>query len=330
MSNTTDELVARCPFLTNQGETMLPQVRFSSSVCCSLCVLSLLAILASRACADIWDVPKTKETISENGKYVFRIVPALRDHDRRQRGTSRGILLTKNGEELVLQWGRPLVNDICPIDARVSNSGKYVVTVGEWYDYEKLPFVLYTVKGSLINVYGKLEQLLPDDCDDPKKQLPYSLSGRHWLSHSLLFFEPNDEFFVVRLSTKDILVFDLWLGELVDDKWIDGNFMFPERIKKYADLKENLARLVVIEALRLTSSKRHKERDDGQFVLSQCRDPKSIRILQDAMHNPTSRIVDTPQGKIREYPIRNAAREALMAMGEMFPETDEGCNEEKH
>ncbi len=134
------------------------QVRCSRYV--KLCVPLLLSLLASRASTDEWSLPERSETFSENRAYVLRVIPTFGSDEPYRRGTCRGILYAKKGEELTLRWERSLVNDKCPIGAFVSNSGKYVITVGEWEHFEKLPIVVYGVNGSLINVYGELRQII--------------------------------------------------------------------------------------------------------------------------------------------------------------------------
>lgn len=175
-------------------------------------------------------------------------------------------------------------------------------------------------------MYGEFRQIVPDHFGDgPARSitaegLPHVLSGTDWISHSLFFFAPHDEFFVARLSNKGILVFESRLGRLVDDRWKEASQLLPDRIKKYEELREDLGRLIVLKALQLASSDQSTQRDDGLFVLNQCRDRNSIRILEQAVRDPTGRIINTPQGRLREYPVRKAAIKALTSMGEKVPE----------
>jgi hypothetical protein len=216
---------------------------------------------------------------------------------------------------------------LCPIEVYVSNSGEHVITVAEWHDFEKLPIVVYGEKGRMVNVYGELRHIVNTNSflsEDPSISggiwFPHSMRGWHWLSHSLMFFGQNDDRFVVRLRNKDILVFDTATGRIIDDKWKDVNCLFPDEIKKYDDFQNSLQRLIVLKALQLASSDRQKERGDGLFVLNQCRDRDSIKVLEQAMKDKAFRIIDKPQGKIRQYTIRKAAIDALKAIGEKVPE----------
>jgi hypothetical protein len=307
---------------------MLTDVHNACSRRLSLCILMLLSLSASRAFPDIWSSPESSDTYSGNGAYMFRVTPTSGHGDMLRRGTCRGVLYAKHLKELSLRWERSLVNDICPIKAVVADSGRYVVTIGEWYGYDRLPIVVYGPKGDLINVYGELRQIIDTrrfltdrDGATDGTGIPHSEGGWHWLSHSLMFFSLNDEYFIVRLRNKGILVFETDTGRLIDDKWRERNAdVSPEKIKKYDDLTANLGRLIVLKSLALAASELAEERDEGKFVLKQCRDRDSISVVELALKDPTSRTVKTPRGSIREYPIRKAASEALRVIGKKVPE----------
>lgn len=307
---------------------MLARVCHSCYAIVSLFNLLLLLFLASRASGDFSMLPESSDTFSENGAYMFRIIPKPHSDKPRLFGTCRGMLYAKKGAEMLLQWERPLVNDICPLDAYVSNSGKYVITVGEWHEYEKLAVVVYGVNGCLVNVYGELRQIvdlshfvpaMPPYSDG--EAIAYSNSGWHWLSRSLMFFGPNDEYFVMRLRNKDIVVLETATGQLIDGRWKAAQRLSPNRIEEYDAFKKTLGRLAVLKALKLAASDLREEKADGQFVLNQCRDHDSIHVLEQALKDSTSKSIDTPQGRLREYPIRKAAKKALEAAGEKVPES---------
>lgn len=286
------------------------------------------AFLGTSAFACDWGTPQKSTELSENGKYEFRITPSKEKSG--QPGDCHGALYAKNNNSWKLCWERSLINNVCPIRTLVSNSGKYIVTIGEWSNYEEFPIVIYDAGGRLINAYGKLKQLVPIFSDQNVKgiPLPYSWHGKHlsstwygrdWLSHSLFFFEPNDKYLIVRLSTGEVLLFATFDGRLVDDRWKQEERFFHD--KDYDELKESLGSLIVLKALKLASSDLKEEKDDGLFVLGQCTDRDSIDTLEQAMKDSTFRIVNTPQGRIREYPIRKAAIEALKARGEKIPDS---------
>jgi hypothetical protein len=278
------------------------------------------------AFADTWMAPESWETYSDNHAFVFRIIPTNDNHPYAP-GNCSGVLYAKNGDELKVRWERPLVNNRCPIKAAVSNSGKYVITFGEWGNYEKLPIVVYGERGRLINVYGDLEQIMSrsysplDHGLASGTGLPSSISGRHWLSNSLAFFESNEDFFVVRMSNRETLVFETQSGRLVDEHWKMTNRLFPGAVEKYENLRKNMGRLIILRSLELASSGQSDKRENGLYVLNQCHDRDSRDILKEALRDPTSRVIEQPQGKVREYPIRKAAKEALEMLEEKVPES---------
>ena len=289
----------------------------------------LLAIVVSvNVSASEWPYPESLRQPAANNEYEFRVAPVTRDKRGKSFGACRGTLYERKDNKLALVWERSLINDFCPNRFCVANSGKYVVTLGEWSHYEDLPIVVYGANGSLVNVYGRLRQLLPRFPSNfmhsgriTDEGIPSEgRFGRNWLRHSLFFFASNDNFFVVRLSNGEILVFETHSGEVIDEQWKDANRIFPEKMRNYEDLTCSLPGLVVKEALRLASSELPKEKEDGQFVLSQCRGHETVRVLKEALSQSISRIVSTPNGQIRQYPGRKAAKEALMAMGEKVPE----------
>lgn len=278
--------------------------------------------------------PEKQEIHSDNQAYLFAVTPTFGGNNSYQHGKCRGALYAVDAREPKLRWERPLINNVSPITACVSNSGRYVVTFGEWYNYQELPIALYGPNGTLISVFGAFEQLIPyrvGHTDDGQVSLarlghwlgefPHSIGGYDWIRHSMFFFDRNEDFFAVRLSNREILVFETRAGRLVDDVWIEihRTTMLDEG-RKYHAFKADLDRLIVLKALRLASSDVPREREDGLFVLNQCKERDSISVLEQSLKDPTSKIVNTKQGRMREYPIRKAAKEALKAMGGKVPE----------
>jgi hypothetical protein len=145
------------------------------------------------------------------------------------------------------------------------------------------------------------------------------MSGRHWLSNSLLFFNPDEEFFIVRMSNKEVMVFETDSGRLIEDTWKKSS-PDSDKLKKYKTIENNMASLIIAKALQLAISEQSKERETGLFVLNQCNDADSIKYLKEALKNSTSKIKEKSKVKYREYPIRKAASEALKALGEKMPE----------
>ena len=147
---------------------------------------SALALLADAktVVADVWNRPSQREYESGNGKHLFRVTPDPQFWKPPLKlGACHGALYIRTNGRLTLQWERNLINNVAPIFALVSDSGKYVVTISEWHDYEVLPVAIYGKCGLLINVFGRLEQIaphLPDLRFPQRKRLARELSLLLW------------------------------------------------------------------------------------------------------------------------------------------------------
>jgi hypothetical protein len=281
--------------------------------------------------ADIWKPPKNYEISSENNNYIFKIIPTFNNNNYNiLRGSCNGLLYVTKGKRINLAWKRLLVNDICPINAFVSNTGKYVITVGEWYYHEKLPIVIYGSNGSLINVYGKLEQILPPHClllpqrpgADNETRFPGSLTGINWLSRSLMIYGSNDDYFIIRLRNKDVIIFETASGQVIDEKWKYEHIYRTKELKKYEEFYELLQGLIVNKALILASSELKNEQELGIFILNQCSDKKSIKILKEIVRNQNNHNINIPEKNTLEYKIVIIAKDTLEKIGEEVKEKE--------
>ena len=275
----------------------------------------VLMLFATSLHADSWPPPSTKTYESQNGKYVFRVTPNWGEKPP-QIGTCRGQLYRRENDELEIQWERPLINNIAPIRAYVADSGEYVVTIGEWGNFEEFPVVFYEHHGFLVNVHGRTDQIAP--------RLVIGraiMSGGHWLANSLFLFGPDDASFIIRLNTGDLVLFETDDGELINKKWKTKWRSFPHQMKLYDELHAQVGTLILYEALRLKSSDRPRDREKGQFILNQQTDAESAAILrQIAEQDQTVRIIESSgEKKDVEYPIRQAARQALEKLGQQVP-----------
>jgi len=297
----------RLLFLTQE-----PMFRRSSRY---ILLFLLLAGTTAAVRADDWEAPKQRNYESENEQYVFRVTPNT-DLPWRP-GRCRGALYVKHGKELKLQWERPLVNNLAPYFAVVSDSGKYVVTLSEYAELNSLPVVFYGPLGDVINVYGKLDHIVPRSA---LRGVEGSMSGFFWLEHALCFFGPSDDNFVIRMCTGKVLVFETDNGEQIDEKWRHKYRSFPGHIDKYEIPERELKELILMKALRLVSSNDPADMKEGRFTLGQYRDKESIGMIRRAMKDETAIIVERAKRKLRQYPIRRAAKEVLKAAGEKVPE----------
>jgi hypothetical protein len=267
--------------------------------------LVAVAALVSPGTGDEWNPPSEASYESENGKYVFQVLPEFGTRPPKL-GSCRGSLYARQGGRLKPLWNRPLINNVAPLRAIVSDSGEYVVTISEWASYEQLPIAFYGRLGLLLNVYGRLEQIAP------RLNVPGSGSGRDWLHHALLTFGPHDATFVVRLSTKLVLAFETSNGEQIDENWRKKWQSFSDKMALWDDFHSNVNRLIMIKALMLSCSASPSDRETGEFILKQQSDAGSISLLREiAQHDPTFRIIKGLRGELRIYPIREAASRTL-------------------
>ena len=135
--------------------------------------------------ADEWESPKTNFYYSENKIFMLKVVPTdipdkyyewrSAKQNKKMKFTERdttivhcyAILYKKVVKDSVIIWKRNLINKICPMNASVSNDGKYVVTFDNWsgMGYGVDVMVVYNELGDLINRY-KLEDISPFPIND--------------------------------------------------------------------------------------------------------------------------------------------------------------------
>jgi hypothetical protein len=161
----------------------------------ALLLCSSLLALIPPARADSWLPPSAEAYISANGAWRLTIEPRkissrlaffedkLADrpkagglgHDGQASAMGRMEHL-EHGKWSVV-WGRPLVNDVSPVDALVSNDGR-AVTFDNWHGmgYGDDAVVIYDAEGKAIRQMG-LSEFLPKEYI---RALPHSVSSLHW------------------------------------------------------------------------------------------------------------------------------------------------------
>jgi TonB family protein len=159
-------------------------------------VLLVSAFLCASVHADSWELPQQRAYKSANGRFEFRVVPKqiesqlryLQDKAERKANAGalagvidnvcRGTLYERKNGKLVELWSIPLVNEVAPVSALVTNDGSYVVTFDNWHSvgYGDDVVVIYDSEGRLWRKYA-LEELLPESY---LTQLPTSTSSRTW------------------------------------------------------------------------------------------------------------------------------------------------------
>lgn len=199
--------------------------------------LLLMWLLASPSCADDWGLPTAKSYESVNGTYVFRTTPGF-DQTPPRLGRCLGQLYKKVGDELRLEWERYLINNIAPHRACVANSGKYVVTIGEWGNFDELPVVFYGASGALLNVHGRLDQVIPH-----RIITRAILEHDTWIAGSRFLFGADDATFIVRINVGYLICFETRNGELMDERWKKKWHSFAEKMRLWNQVEADVKRL---------------------------------------------------------------------------------------
>jgi hypothetical protein len=167
--------------------------------------IAALAVFASSlaptaAVADTWSEPKVAVTASANGAYRLTVTPrtisdqidffedkvAGREPAGQadgQPGTATARLERRTSDgNWSLVWDRPLVNDVAPVSALVSDDGRYVVTFDNWHSvgYGDDVVAIYGGDGTLIRAMA-LTDILPSYFLDGFSR---TVSSLHWQHQS--------------------------------------------------------------------------------------------------------------------------------------------------
>ncbi|MEM7702692.1 MAG: hypothetical protein AAF251_12200 [Pseudomonadota bacterium] len=132
-----------------------------------LCVVAVVAATPAPACADSWPPATSWSEVSPCGAYRFTAHPPPLDdfYPKNEGDRPEGVLERQLGKEGWQEvWRKPLVNEIGPLSAIVSDDGRYVVTFDNWYStgYGENVIAIYNENGSLVRSMP-LTALIPDD-----------------------------------------------------------------------------------------------------------------------------------------------------------------------
>lgn len=155
------------------------------------------AILTSSGYADTWALPTKRKYYSLNKKYYLEVVPKKLEsqlsywkdkvNNKENAGAVRGVkdnrakgsLYARRADGSYFQKSKfPLVNEVSPVSAIVSNDGKYFVTFDNWHSmgYGDDVVVLYRSDGPVIRKFGLADLLTEGDIET----LPHSVSSIWW------------------------------------------------------------------------------------------------------------------------------------------------------
>lgn len=158
------------------------------------CALSLVfPVLAN---GDQWSLPEPRKYFSPNKTYCLEVIPKKLEsqlkyfedkvNNRENPGAAKGhesgpkgILYRANkGGSYRRIRSFPLVNEVSPVDAIVSNTGNYFVTFDNWHSagYGADAVVIYRSDGSLVRRLALEDFLTENDIDT----LPTTISSRWW------------------------------------------------------------------------------------------------------------------------------------------------------
>ena len=160
-------------------------------------VAAVLLGWSGQSKADSWAPPRVTSYLSANGSYRLTVhprpftdaldfftdkvcgrEPAGTPSGARQ-STARAILERKEGKKGWMQvWAAPLVNEVAPVEAIVTNDGRHAVTFDNWHSmgHGDNVVVIYDWRGAIVRSLA-LSDFLPEAY---LRALPRSVSSLHW------------------------------------------------------------------------------------------------------------------------------------------------------
>lgn len=202
-------------------------------------LIVLLLLFVTNSFADTWGLPTPKEYCSDNKKFCFKVIPKKLEsqlsyfqdkvdakenagaNKTQKENYCKGIFYARNERgKLEKKWTAKLVNEVSPVNAIVSNDGKYIVTFDNWHSvgYGNDVVAIYSSTGELIKRFGLDYFLTQSDINN----LPASVSsiwwyGKRWIDEKkkelvleVVESEQDKKYFQIR--------FDLAEGKLLDEK----------------------------------------------------------------------------------------------------------------
>ena len=167
------------------------------SILLAAAALTVFGALLCSASADTWELPKEKKYYSPNKKYYLKVTPKKLESQlayfedkvagRENAGVrkqvkgnrAKGTFSARRADSgYSKKWEFPLVNEVSPVSALVSNGGDYVVTFDNWHSigYGDDVVVIYRSDGTLIKKLGLEDLLTEGDIGT----LPRSTSSIEW------------------------------------------------------------------------------------------------------------------------------------------------------
>lgn len=185
-----------------------------------LLTLLLALLAASAARADSWLPPSEETYLSSNGEWRLTVTPrGLKDSlsyftDKVEgvelagqaadetHATARARLERRTTTGWAQQWAAPLVNDVAPTSALVSNDGRYVVTFDNWHHVGvgDHVVVVYGPEGRLVRSL-RIDEIVPPAY---AAALPRSVSSLWWSGNHRLAPDGRHVLLAVRVPSEDL------------------------------------------------------------------------------------------------------------------------------
>ena len=137
----------------------------------------LISLLVSvKITGTIWFPPKISFFKSDNNRFLLKVIPQEYYTDDTfeeciVNDSCVGILYEITRNDTIEIWSKKLINKTCPVNALISNDGKYIVSFFDWYCHGINDIVIYE-HGEVIRSIDKQELL---EC------LFYSPLTNNWL-----------------------------------------------------------------------------------------------------------------------------------------------------
>jgi TonB family protein len=160
-------------------------------------VVLVAGAVISNVRADSWALPQKKKYYSQAKKYYLEVVPKKLESQlsyfedkaagKENAGAPSGVkdnrakgafYARRSDGTYAKKWEFPLVNEVAPVSALVSNKGTYFVTFDNWHSvgHGEDVVAIYRQNGTLIKKFGLQDLLTKGDIET----LPHSVSSIWW------------------------------------------------------------------------------------------------------------------------------------------------------
>ena len=245
--------------------------------------------------------PKNEEYVSPDKECLLKVIPSLSPFQTPGNCRAEFYAVTNAKQKLI--WSRYLINDYAPGRVFVANTG-HVVTIGEWRGVgaNHTDISVYAGDNGRLIKSHTLQSLGLPEYKTPTKMY----RGRY--ANVIAFFDPSHRSVYVKFHWTDLVCVCLQSGLVIPR---DANDMFNRTdYPKYGD--SHLKELV----LELLNSETGIEQFVGALYTGQLKLQKGTSRLRALLLSNVSVSIKTNTGWIRKYFVREAAKEALEALGE--------------